>query len=230
MQQLFPAEGETLPKLRFPEFRDSGEWKEYSIAKLVKENILFAPKDGNHGNLHPKSSDYVEIGIPFVMANDLKNGAIDFSKCTHITKELADSLQKGFAKEGDVLLTHKGTVGQVALIKKIEFPYLMLTPQVTYYRIKDKSKFSSKFLAALFTSESFQSFLKAAAGGGTRAYIGITEQVKLKITVTTNILEQQKIADCLTSIDEAIAAQTQKIATLKTHKKGLMQQLFPNTK
>ncbi|MEP6519938.1 restriction endonuclease subunit S, partial [Microcoleus vaginatus] len=40
--------------------------------------------------------------------------------------------------------------------------------------------------------------------------------------------EQQKIADCLSSLDELIAAQTQAISTLKTHKKGLMQQLFPS--
>ncbi len=40
--------------------------------------------------------------------------------------------------------------------------------------------------------------------------------------------EQQRIASCLSSIDALIAAETQKLATLKTHKKGLMQQLFPS--
>ena len=39
--------------------------------------------------------------------------------------------------------------------------------------------------------------------------------------------EQQKVAECLTSLDEVIATQSQKLAALKTHKKGLMQQLFP---
>ena len=39
--------------------------------------------------------------------------------------------------------------------------------------------------------------------------------------------EQQKVADCLSSLDGIITAQTKKLATLKTHKKGLMQQLFP---
>jgi len=129
MQQLFPATGETVPKLRFPEFRDDPEWGECLINELVRENILYAPKDGNHGNIHPKSSDYVDMGIPFIMANDFKNGEIDYLKCSHLSKHQADNLQKGFAKEGDVLLTHKGTVGEVTLIKKIDFPYLMLTPQ-----------------------------------------------------------------------------------------------------
>jgi type I restriction enzyme S subunit len=226
MQQLFPAEGETLPKLRFPDFNDDLEWKEYSINELIIKKVLCAPKDGNHGNLHPKSSDYVSAGIPFIMASDLQNGEIDYSKCAYISKEQADSLQKGFAEEGDVLLTHKGTVGEVALLNKIEFPYLMLTPQVTYYRIIDKNKLSNKFLATLFESEGFQRNLKVAAGGGTRAYIGITEQGKLKISIPFNILEQQKIADCFFSLNELIITQNQKLDALKAHKKGLMQQLF----
>ena len=58
-------------------------------------------------------------------------------------------MQKGFAKEGDVLITHKGTVGEVAIIGANEYPYLMLTPQVTYYRVKDKSKLSKTLEAVL---------------------------------------------------------------------------------
>jgi len=224
MQQLFPAEG-----LRFPEFRDAGEWEEYSVNQLVAENVLYAPKDGNHGNIHPKSSDYINYGIPFIMANDIRNGKINYSKCSHLSKELADSLQKGFAKEGDVLLTHKGTVGEVVVIKAIEFPYLMLTPQVTYYRIKNKKRLLNEFLAACFISDGFQRNLLVVSGGGTRAYIGITEQGKLKIIIPAQIQEQQKIADFLSFLDEIITAQAKKIESLKAHKKGLMQQLFPTT-
>ena len=55
----------------------------------------------------------------------------------------------------------------------------------------------------------------------------MVELNKLKFTFPKKE-EQQKIADCLSSFDELIAAQTQKIATLKAHKKGLMQQLFPS--
>ncbi len=46
--------------------------------------------------------------------------------------------------------------------------------------------------------------------------------------IPPSVEEQQKIADCLSSLDELIANQTQKLAALKAHKKGLMQQLFPS--
>jgi type I restriction enzyme, S subunit len=228
MQQLFPREGETQPGLRFPEFRDAGVWQHSSIGDLVSSNCLLPPKDGNHGDIHPKSSDYVANGIPFIMASDLNGGFIDTSTCHFISKDQADRLQKGFAKEGDVLLSHKGTVGEVAVVKKIMTPYLMLTPQVTYYRVKDQNKLSNLFLAQIFVSDVFQSNLRKVSGGGTRAYIGITEQAKLSIVLPKDMNEQQRIADCLTTLDDLIAAQTQKLDAIKTHKKGLMQQLFPS--
>jgi type I restriction enzyme S subunit len=51
---------------------------------------------------------------------------------------------------------------------------------------------------------------------------------EIKVYIPLEKEEQQKIADCFSSIDELIAAQTQKLAALKAHKKGLMQQLFPS--
>ncbi len=228
MQQLFPREGETQPRLRFPEFQNAGEWIVTTVGGLIEGGILFPPKDGNHGNMHPKSSDYVANGIPFIMASDLNGGLIDIENCHFITKEQADTLQKGFAKEGDVLLSHKGTVGEVAVVRKINTPFLMLTPQVTYYRVKDHKQLLNEFMAQLFVAETFQSNLLQVSGGGTRAYIGITEQAKLRMQLPKQITEQKRIASCLSSLDALITAETQKLEALKTHKKALMQQLFPS--
>jgi type I restriction enzyme S subunit len=228
MQQLFPREGETKPRLRFPEFQDAGEWELTTVGELVETGRLFLPKDGNHGNIHPKSSDYVANGVPFIMASDLNGGLIDIVNCHFISKEQADTLQKGFANEGDVLLSHKGTVGEVAVVREICTPYLMLTPQVTYYRVKDRKKLSNEFLAQLFLSDAFQSNLLEVSGGGTRAYIGITAQAKLRLQLPKDVEEQQRIASCLSSLDTLITLETQKLEALKTHKKGLMQQLFPS--
>ena len=228
MQQLFPREGETQPRLRFPEFRDAGKWNITTVGGLVEAGWLFPPKDGNHGNIHPKSSDYVANGIPFTMASDLNGGLIDIDNCHFISKAQADTLQKGFAKEGDVLLSHKGTVGEVAVVRKINTPYLMLTPQVTYYRVKDRQRLLNEFIAQLFVADAFRANLLEVSGGGTRAYIGITEQAKLRLQFPKDIEEQQRIANCLTTLDAFINAATQEVETLKTHKKGLMQQLFPS--
>jgi type I restriction enzyme S subunit len=228
MQQLFPREGETQPRRRFSEFRSTGEWGLTTVGGMVEAGYLFPPKDGNHGNIHPKSSDYVAKGIPFIMASDINGGLIDLEHCHFIRKEQADTLQKGFAIEGDVLLSHKGTVGEVAIVREINTPYLMLTPQVTYYRVKDRKKLSNEFLAQLFVSDAFQSNMVEVSGGGPRAYIGITEQSKLRLQVPKEIKEQERIATCLSSLDTLLTAETEKHKAFRTHKKALMQRLFPS--
>ncbi|EGR0986906.1 hypothetical protein BC490_03045 [Vibrio parahaemolyticus] len=212
-----------VPMLRFGEY--AGDWHTTTVGQLVKDGILFKPLDGNHGNIHPKASDYVESGIPFLMASDIQHGQVDLEGCKFISKELADSLQKGFACEGDVLLTHKGTVGETTILQGINTPYVMLTPQVTYYRVKNSEKLDNVFLQKLFTSESFRKDLFVKADSGTRPYIGILGQLTLNLTLP-EIDEQQKIASFLSKFDEKIALLTAKKNKLTEYKKGVMQQLF----
>ena len=61
------------------------EWKKYSVQELIDLDMLEEPLDGNHGGIHPKSSDYVNSGVPFIMANDLINGIVDYENCVFIT-------------------------------------------------------------------------------------------------------------------------------------------------
>ena len=73
-------------------------WNIYTVDELVKEKILDKPLDGNHGSIHPTQKDFVEYGIPFIMASDIKNNNIDYSTCKFITEEQSKTLKKGFAK------------------------------------------------------------------------------------------------------------------------------------
>lgn len=212
-----------VPKLRFANFE--GCWRSWSIQDLVKYKVLDKPMDGNHGNIHPISSDFVEEGIPFIMANNLNNGKINLQNVKCITKDQADNLQKGFSVTGDVLLTHKGSIGETAIVPEIETDYLMLTPQVTYYRVIDHKKLNNLFLKSTFETQSFQKRLKILADGGTRPYVGITQQRQLEISIPS-LPEQQKIAQFLTAVDSKLQQLNQKKELLVQYKKGVMQQLF----
>lgn len=131
------------------------EWKYSTVGELVRDGVLEKPLDGNHGNIHPKSGDFVSFGIPFVMANNIREGRVDLKNCTFIKKEQADSLQKGFSRSGDVLLTHKATIGNTAVVGNIPFEYLMLTPQVTYYRVSNAERLSNLYLCQFFDGSFF---------------------------------------------------------------------------
>ncbi|WP_413174494.1 restriction endonuclease subunit S [Anabaena azotica] len=151
------------------------------IQQLIDQNIIAPPQDGNHGEKHPKGKDFVEIGIPFLMASDVVDGKINFNECKYISEELALSLRIGFAKAGDVLLTHKGTVGETAILNGIKTEFVMLTPQVTYYRIQKEERLLPKYLYLVFRSSFFQRQLASYSRQSTRAYIGIQRQRELQI-------------------------------------------------
>lgn len=211
-----------IPKLRFPDF--IGDWKTITFGELVEDGVILKPMDGNHGEIHPTSKDYVEEGVPFLMASDISNGQINFNDCKKISESTAKGLRKGFAQNNDVLLTHKGTVGETAVLET-DLDFVMLTPQVTYYRVKDKSILESYFLHSAFQAPRFQKNLNIISGGGTRAYIGITKQLLLKMSIPA-VSEQKRIASIFLQLDQKINLLTKKKEALETYKKGLMQKIF----
>ncbi|WLV24645.1 restriction endonuclease subunit S [Aciduricibacillus chroicocephali] len=200
------------------------EWNIKTFNELLNENVISSIQDGNHGSIHPKSADYVKEGIPFIMANNLHSGEVDIKNCSFISKEQAEKLRKGFSYPGDVLLSHKGTVGRVAIVPGVS-DYVMLTPQVTFYRIDNENVLLKEYLALYFRSEKFQGTLKKLSSQSTRSYIGITNQKKLSITLP-NIEEQKKITKMMSSWDEMLKNEELKKKKLTILKLGLMQQLL----
>lgn len=197
-----------------------------TVAELVSEKVIERPIDGNHGEIHPKAEDFVTTGIPFLMASDINNGVVDYTSCKFISRNLADSLRKGFSRNGDVLLTHKATIGRTAIVAYHEQPYVMLTPQVTYYRVRDKRRLSNRYLRHYFESGFFQGLLNQWAGAGsTRAYLGITEQGKLPVVVPP-IKKQEKIAAVLSAYDDLIENNRRRIVLLERMAEQLYREWF----
>jgi type I restriction enzyme, S subunit len=177
-----------------------------TVKELVDRGVIERPMDGNHGEIHPKGDDFVAIGVPFITAADLRNGRVDVHRCAFIDEKQARSLRKGFAKVGDVLLTHKATIGRTAIVDFVPdgLNWLVLTPQVTYYRVLEPEVLNSRYLKFYFDSPKFQALLAAWSGGGsTRAYLGITKQLELPIAVPP-IETQRSIVRILGSLDDKV--------------------------
>lgn len=157
------------------------QWKKITVRDAVSEGYIARPLDGNHGEKHPKGDDYVESGVPFLMAQDLKDKQVDFGSCHFITEKQAKTLKKGWAKPGDVLITHKGTIGRVAIVQPSEYTEMLLTPQITYYRcLKD---IDNEYLAAYFLTDYFVNQLQGMITGTTRASVTITQQENLELII-----------------------------------------------
>ena len=128
-------------------------------------------------------------GVPFIMAQDLKEKQVDFLSCHFITEKQAQTLKKGWAKTGDVLLTHKGTIGRIAIVQPSKYENLLLTPQITYYRCL--KEIDNEYLAAYLGTSFFINQLNQMVTGTTRASVTITQQEKLELIIPP--LDMQKM-------------------------------------
>lgn len=227
MQQLFPREGETVPRLRFSEFQNATEWARMSIQEMIDRRIIVGHLDGNHGELYPKAEEFSQNkeGIPYITANDFMNGCVEFSRCKRLPIERARLFKKGVAIDGDILFAHNATVGPVAKLNTQE-EFVILSTTATYFRCND-THLSNDFLQSALSSPDFVAQYSRVMSQSTRNQVPITTQRKLDLSIP-QLPEQQRIATCLSSLDTLITAGTQKLEALKTHKKGLMQGLFPS--
>jgi type I restriction enzyme S subunit len=213
LQQLFPAEGETVPKLRFPEFRDKGEWGVEKLEELAKRGSGHTP--------NKQIPSYYNGGIKWVSladSNKLDNGYIYATKI-QISKEGIENSSAVLHPAGAVILSRDAGVGKSAILHSE-----MAVSQHFIAWDCDETKLSNWFL--YYVLQILKPAFESVAVGNTIKTIGLPYFKELCISVPS-INEQKIIADCLTSLDDLITAQSQKLEALKAHKKGLMQQLFP---
>lgn len=178
-------------------------WLKRSVGEAISDGFIHEIQDGNHGEKHPKVADFTDEGIPFIMANCMQEGRLNLDNAYRLSSDWKKRLRVGFSKPGDALLSHKGTVGEVAIVPS-DIDLVILSPQVTYYRTSEK--LIAIFLTSQFASPGFQHLLAKEAKQSTRAYIGITRQKSLSIIIPPLPL-QQKFAAIVESIERQKTAQ-----------------------
>lgn len=215
LQQLFPAEGETVPQLRFPEFQDAPEWEERRLSEVC-EKIM----DGTH--FSPKSKSGPRM---YLTSKNIQNGIIDLSNVSYITEEEHRQIyDKCPVRKNDVLLTKDGANTGNCALNNIDGEFSLLS-SVAVLR-GNPILLEQSFLYQAILSDKTQKLIQASISGQAITRITLEKIGNFSISITS-IEEQQKIADCLSSLDEQITTQGQKLDALKAHKKGLLQQLFP---
>ena len=220
MQQLFPQPGETVPRLRFPEFRDTSDW----MTKILDNQGRFL------SSLIGKTANDFDTGdaafIPYmnVFSNTFTN-ASDLRSVDVGSNESQNAVAKG-----DVFFTISSETQEEAgmssvLLEEIENCYL--NSFCVLFRFDGGKSSNPVFLGYLLRSAPTRTHLSRGAQGATRYNISKATFRSLRLQLPS-CPEQRKIADCLYSLDNLIAAEAQKLDTLRRHKQGLMQQLFPS--
>ena len=201
------------PKLRFPEFRDAEEWV---ISELGSVSDV---RDGTHD-----SPEFFTSGRPLVTSKNLgTDGTLDLENVSLISEQDYEQINKrSKVSVGDILFGMIGTIGNPVLIKSEGFAIKNVA------LIKQLKTLMNSFVVQLLQSEYVAAIFAVLNTGNSQKFIALGKIRSLPVPVPS-LPEQQRIADCLTTLDDLIAAQSAKLDALKTHKKGLMQQLFPSS-
>ncbi len=217
MQQLFPREGETQPRLRFPQFQNSREWVGTTLGQLAK--LVRGPFGGSLKKEIFVSSGYAVYEQQHAIYSDFSSFRY------YITADKFHELRRFAVTAKDIIMSCSGTMGKFAIIPNgaatgvINQALLKLTPN---------SSCDTRFLKAVLELPSVQEKLLSQSAGGAIQNVVSVDQIKALPLRLPSGEEQQAIVDCLSSLDAMIIAETQKHEAIKTHKKGLMQQLFPS--
>ena len=192
------------------------EWKRSKL-----KDITIFIKDGTHGT-HKDVPD----GIPLLSAKDIENGKILIpDNCRTVSESDYKLLHANYEIENDdLLLTVVGTIGRVAIAKKL-LKKITFQRSVSIIRI-DKSKILPEYSFHYFQSFNFQQTLERSKNASAQGGVYLGELAKTRIFHPVLPSEQQKIAHILTTCDTVIEQTQSTIAKYKAIKQGLLHDLF----
>ena len=210
MQQLFPGEGETQPRLRFPEFQDAEKWEIRTIGDMFSliNGCAFKPED------------WKPNGTPIIRIQNLNDPSAEFNYSQ------APVSERNRVESGDLLFAWSGTLGSSFGARVWTGPPGVLNQHI-FKVLMDEQRITLPF--ALLVLARVEEDIAEKSHGFKASFVHVKKSDLVKVELPLPALhEQQRIAACLSSLDALITAATQELDTLKTHKKGLMQQLFPS--
>jgi type I restriction enzyme S subunit len=213
LQNLFPQEGETVPKVRFPEFEGDGEWVEKKLGEVAEINR-------GKSKHRPRNASFLYGGkYPFIQTGDIREAGLYLSEFNQTYSE-AGLAQSKLWSENTLCVTIAANIAETTILKiKACFPDSVIG-------IVPKAQMTTVvFLHYQF--ELFKTKVQGQAQGVAQANLNQKKLSEIAFSFPPTIQEQQKIASCLSAVDDLITAQQEKIEQLQQHKKGLMQGLFP---
>lgn len=227
LQQLFPQEVynnypphplifSKLPKLRFAGFE--GEWEEVKLGEI---GVFLSSLTGKTKEDFDKGNAKY---IPYI--NVYKNTFIDIHSLGKVN--IREEEKQNVVKKGDILFTISSETPEEAGMSSVladEIKDCYVNSFCSLFRFNSLSNKSIYFYGYLLRHHTIREYFRKTAQGSTRFNLS-KESFKNLSLLVSKLDEQQKIADCLLSLDEKIAAEMEQVTQLQQHKKGLLQQLL----
>ena len=212
LEKMFPKNGEKVPEIRFSGFAD--DWEQRKLG-----DVLSVLKDGTHG-----THQDVKHGALLLSAKNIKDGNVQWDETDRRIsyneyRKICESFQ---LREGDVLLTIVGSIGECALLRQTE--------NVTFQRsvafLRTDVTVKPEFLTSEIQSNIFQRELENRKSISAQPGIYLGDLKLIPISIPTEIEEQSHIASCITCLDTLLSLHQRKLEKLRQIKKSMLERMF----
>lgn len=202
-----------VPKLRFKEFNDK-----YNITKVSE---IIDVIDGDRGNNYPKANDFYDSEFClFLNAGNVTKNGFNFKNNQFITKEKDKKLRKGKLLINDIVLTTRGTVGNIAWFnEKTPYKNIRINSGMVINRIKENGHLLPEYLYSYMKSPVFENQVNKMNYGSAQPQLTVSGINKFNIQYPT-INEQKKVSTIMLLLDKKIELQSKKIEDLKLFTKN----------
>ena len=209
MQKIFNRE----VRFKADDGSEFPEWEEKRLGEVATRIIV--------GLATTVTPYYRESGVPMFRNLNIKQGWLDDSDMLYLDSEYADKQNTKCIYSNDVLTVHTGNIGWSCVVPPKYNGALSFTTLITTF---DNSIINSDFICNFLNSSVGMKRMNLAFSGG-RANLNVAEFEKV-LCPLPSLLEQKKIAECLSSIDSVIRNIQAELSAWKEFKKGLLQQMF----
>ena len=178
--------------------------------KSIRELDIFI-SDGNYSSKYPRSEEFVDEGIPFIRGNNMIDGEIVDEDMYYITEKKHGILLKGHIQPGDVLITTRGNIGQVAIVPE-RHNDSNINAQIVLLRVNKEELYNRYLLWALQSYKTKEQYLSLQTGTALKQLpVGKLEQVKIKYV---DLKLQVQIAEILDKAYQVIKIRKNELMVL----------------
>ena len=216
LQQMFPQNGETVPRMRLPGFTD--DWEQRKLSELTSMHARI-------GWQNLRTSEFLNSGdYMLITGTDFNDGAINFSTCHYVERERYEQDRNIQIHNGSILITKDGTLGKVAYVQGLSKP-ATLNAGVFNVQIKDANIVDEKYLFQYLKAPFLMDYVDKKATGGTIKHLNQSILVDFPVILPQRS-EQILIGAFFQQLDNLITLHQRKLEKVQKIKQGMMQQLL----
>lgn len=205
-----------VPKRRFKNSLRENEWQ---LIRLGDQAVI----KGRLGWKSLKQEEYVDNGPSMIAGKHITNGVINWYNVDHIPQWRYDESPEIMLRNGDIIFSKDGSLGNPALIEKLN---CLATINSTMMLVRLKKSITPRFFYQIMLSNQFENLIRLKVSGSSIPHLFQADMTNFKFCAP-KLTEQTQIGEFFKKLDDLIQTQQKKLEKTKTLKSAYLAEMFP---